>query len=250
MNTPPAIHVTNTTVHYGHVLALDNIDLHVETGTTCALLGTNGSGKSTLFKTILGLTRPDHGHIRILGHTHNKARRSGLLTYMPQSEQVDWTFPLRVRDVIMMGRYGHMGPRRRPRPTDHQAVDQALEQTGLTQLAHRQIGALSGGQRKRAFLARALTQNADILLLDEPFAGVDKNSESTIIDLLLHMRALGHTLLISTHDLTQVPTLCDQALLLQRRVIAHGTPEQVLRPQTLMQAFENPTPQKGPTWTP
>lgn len=248
--TTTAIDVTKATVHYGNVLALQAVDLHVRSGTTCGLLGTNGSGKSTLFKTILGLTRPDHGHIRILNQTHNKARRDGLVAYVPQSEQVDWAFPVRVRDVIMTGRYGHMGPRRRPRPTDHQAVDQALEQTGLTRLAHRQIGTLSGGQRKRAFLARALAQKADVLLLDEPFAGVDKTSETTIVDLLLHMRTLGHTLLLSTHDLTQIPTLCDQAVLLQRRIITHGTPEQVLRPEALMQAFGTPTPQEGPAWTP
>lgn len=250
MNTTTAIDVTGATVHYGDVLALDSVDLQVQAGTTCALLGTNGSGKSTLFKTILGLIETDRGHVRILGHTHQNARRTGLVAYVPQSEQVDWAFPVRVRDVIMMGRYGHMGRRRRPRPADHEATDQALHRTGLTHLADRQIGALSGGQRKRAFLARALAQKADVLLLDEPFAGIDKNSESTIVDLLLNMRALGHTLLISTHDLSQVPTLCEEAVLLQRRIIARGTPEHILRPEVLMQAFATHTPQEGPAWTP
>ncbi|WP_017607742.1 metal ABC transporter ATP-binding protein [Nocardiopsis xinjiangensis] len=243
---PAAIDVTDTTVHHGHILALDRLDLHIPPQTVCGLLGTNGSGKSTLFKTILGLTRPDHGRTRIMGHTPTAARRAGLLAYLPQAEQVDWTFPLRVDDVVMMGRYNHMGPRRDPRPTDRQAVDQALHRTALTELAHRQIGALSGGQRKRAFLARALAQNAPILLLDEPFAGIDKHSESTITDLLRTLPAQGHTLLISTHDLTQVPTLCDQALLLQRRVLAQGTPEHVLRPELLMQAFTTHTPQEDP----
>lgn len=246
----PAIDVTNTTVHYGDVLALDRVNLHIPPGTACGLLGTNGSGKTTLFKTILGLTQADHGRTRIMGRTRTAARRAGLLAYVPQSEQVDWTFPVRVRDAIMMGRYGHMGPRRRPRPTDHEAVDHALERTGLTQLADRQIGALSGGQRKRTFLARALAQKADVLLLDEPFAGVDKHSESTIVDLLLNMRTQGHTLLVSTHDLTQVPTLCDQALLLQRRVVAQGNPQHILRPELLMEAFSSHTPQENPQWTP
>lgn len=245
-----AIDVTNTTVHHGDVLALDRVDLHVPPGTVCGLLGTNGSGKSTLFKTILGPTQADHGRTRIMGRTRTAARRAGLLAYVPQSEQVDWSFPVRVDDVVMMGRYGHMGPRRRPRPTDRQAVAQALHRTGLTELAHRQIGALSGGQRKRAFLARALAQNAHVLLLDEPFAGVDKHSESTIIDLLRTLRTQGHTLLVSTHDLAQVPTLCDQALLLQRRVVAQGTPQHILRPELLMQAFGSHTPQEGPQWTP
>ncbi|WP_017611705.1 metal ABC transporter ATP-binding protein [Nocardiopsis salina] len=254
MNTPTqdtaAIEVTGATVHYGDVLALDHVDLDVPQGLICGLLGTNGSGKSTLFKTLLGLVRPDHGRVRIMGRTHTAARRAGLLAYVPQSEQVDWAFPVRVRDVVMMGRYGHMRTRRRPRPADRQAVDHALHRTGLTDLADRQIGALSGGQRKRAFLARALAQQAHVLLLDEPFAGVDKHSESTIIDLLRTLREQGHTLLVSTHDLAQVPALCDRAVLLQRRVVARGTPDQVLRPELLMEAFGVHTPEEGPVWMP
>ena len=244
-----AIEVTDTTVRYGDVLALDNVNLSLPPGRVCGLLGTNGSGKSTLFKTVLGLVPADHGRIRILGHTSTQARRKGLLGYVPQSEQVDWAFPVRVRDVVMMGRYGHMSARRRPRPADHQALTHALERTHLSDLADRQIGALSGGQRKRAFIARAIAQNARILLLDEPFAGVDKRSEEHIIELLRQLGAEGHTLLVSTHDLAQVPHLCDQALLLQRRVIAHGHPEQVLHPDNLMQAFGTHTDQEARAWT-
>ncbi|WP_028647692.1 metal ABC transporter ATP-binding protein [Nocardiopsis sp. CNT312] len=233
----PAIEVTDATVRYGDVLALDGVSLTVPRGRVCGLLGTNGSGKSTLFKTVLGLVRTDRGRVHVLGRTSAAARRAGLIGYVPQSEQVDWAFPVRVHDVVMMGRYGRMGPRRRPRPDDRRAVEAALERTGLAELAERRIGALSGGQRKRAFVARALAQEADVLLLDEPFAGVDRRSEETIVDLLRSLPAEDTTLLVSTHDLAQVPRLCDDALLLQRRVLAHGTPAHVLRPEVLMEAF-------------
>lgn len=245
-----AIEVSSATVRYGDVLALDDVNLSVEHGRVCGLLGMNGSGKSTLFKTVLGLVPVDRGRVRILGLGNTAARRKGLIAYVPQSEQVDWAFPVRVRDVVMMGRYGHMRRRRRPRPADREAVEHALDRTDLTHLADRQIGALSGGQRKRAFVARAIAQEADVLLLDEPFAGVDKRSEATITELLLQLRQSGHTLLVSTHDLAQVPALCDEAVLLQRRVIAHGTPEQVLEPEVLLEAFGIHPSEEGRSWTP
>lgn len=245
-----AIEVSGATVRYGDVLALDDVDLTVAPGRVCGLLGTNGSGKSTLFKTILGLVSADRGQVRVLGHSGTAARRRGLLGYVPQAEQVDWAFPVRVRDVVMMGRYGHMGPRRRARPADTRAVEHALARTDLTDLADRQIGALSGGQRKRAFVARAIAQEADVLLLDEPFAGVDKRSEATITELLLQLREGGRTLLVSTHDLAQVPALCDEAVLLQRHVIARGSPEEVLRPETLMAAFGIGAQEEVEPWTP
>lgn len=243
-----AIEVQDATVRYGEVLALDDVSVSVSPGRICGLLGMNGSGKSTLFKTVLGLVTPDSGRVRVKGLKSAAARRKGLVGYVPQSEQVDWAFPVRVRDVVMMGRYGHMGRRRRPRPADREAVDHALARTDLTALADRQIGALSGGQRKRAFVARAIAQGAEVLLLDEPFAGVDKRSEATITELLLQLRRAGHTLLVSTHDLSQVPALCDEALLLQGRVIAHGSPEQVLEPDVLLEAFGIQATE-GNTWT-
>ncbi|WP_116246993.1 metal ABC transporter ATP-binding protein [Nocardiopsis sp. FIRDI 009] len=246
----PAIEVTGATVRYGDVLALEDVSLTVRPGRVCGLLGTNGSGKSTLFKTILGLVPTDRGQVRILGRASSAARREGLVGYVPQSEQVDWAFPVRVRDVVMMGRYGHMGARRRPRATDRQAVDHALDRVDLTDLADRQIGALSGGQRKRAFVARAIAQGADVLLLDEPFAGVDKRSEGTIVELLGSLRQEGTTLLVSTHDLAQVPELCDEAALLQRRLLAHGTPDEVLRPEVLMEAFGVRPTEGVAAWTP
>ncbi|GLU48432.1 metal ABC transporter ATP-binding protein [Nocardiopsis ansamitocini] len=237
MTGEPAVRVNGVTVRYGDVLALDRVDLTVPGGVICGLLGTNGSGKSTLFKAMTGMIAPLNGTVAINGLTPSKARRRGLVGYVPQAEQVDWAFPVRVADVVMMGRYGHMGPTRRPRNADRAAVAEALARTDLTDLADRQIGALSGGQRKRAFVARGIAQGADVFFLDEPFAGVDKRSEATIVAVLREMRAAGRTLIVSTHDLASVPGLCDEAVLLQQHVVARGTPAEVLTPERLMQAF-------------
>ncbi|WP_063048661.1 metal ABC transporter ATP-binding protein [Nocardia arthritidis] len=233
----PAIEVRGVTVRYGEVPALENVDLTVDAGRVCGLIGMNGSGKSTLFKTIMGLARPDRGTVRIDGGAPVTARRAGILGYVPQSEDVDWTFPLSVRDVVMTGRYGRLGITRRARRADREAVAQALERVELTDLADRQIGRLSGGQRKRAFVARGLAQGATVLLLDEPFAGVDKRSEATITALLRELAADGATILVSTHDLHALPGLADEAVLLMRTVLAQGSPDVVLRPENLARAF-------------
>ena len=233
----PALEVRGLTVHYGDVLALDDVSLTLRRGTVCGLIGMNGSGKSTLFKAIMGTVRPDHGTVAIAGLTPRQARRSGMVGYVPQSEEVDWAFPLSVHDVVMMGRYGFQGFTRRPRPADRAAVAEALERVELTDLADRRIGALSGGQRKRAFVARGLAQGADVLLLDEPFAGVDRPSERTISELLRELAAGGATVLVSSHDLEALPRLADEAILLLRRVLLHGTPEEALRPEQLARAF-------------
>lgn len=232
-----AISVQDVTVHYGEVLALDRATLDVAPGRVCALIGMNGSGKSTLFKTLMGLVRPDSGTVRVTGQSPAQARRSGAVGYVPQSEDVDWSFPLSVRDVVMTGRYGHMGFTRRPRATDHDAVEHALTRVELTELASRQIGQLSGGQRKRAFVARGIAQGARILLLDEPFAGVDKRSEATMTRLLRELADDGATVLVSTHDLHTLPALADEAILLMRRVLLHASPAEVLRPEALALAF-------------
>ncbi|MGW4843153.1 metal ABC transporter ATP-binding protein [Nocardia brasiliensis] len=232
-----AIEIRDVTVHYGDVRALDGVDLTVAPGVVTGLIGVNGSGKSTLFKAIMGLVQPDRGTVRVQGAAPAAARRAGTLGYVPQSEDVDWNFPLSVRDVVMTGRYGRMGWTRRPRRADRDAVAEALERVELTDLADRQIGRLSGGQRKRAFVARGIAQGATILLLDEPFAGVDKRSEVTLTRLLRELADIGVTVLISTHDLHTLPELADEAILLMRRVLAHGTPAQVLRPANLALAF-------------
>lgn len=229
------------TVRYGDVVALDDVSLNVDAGRVTGLIGMNGSGKSTLFKTIISLVRPTSGQVRIAGADPAPARRRGLIGYVPQSEDVDWSFPVSVRDVVMMGRYATQGFMRRARPADRDAVDEALERVELTDLADRQIGQLSGGQRKRAFVARGIAQGvgagAGILLLDEPFAGVDKRSEATIVRLLRELAAAGSTVLVSTHDLHALPSLADEAILLMRRVLFHGPVDRALEPAQLARAF-------------
>ncbi|MDU0288393.1 metal ABC transporter ATP-binding protein [Saccharothrix longispora] len=232
-----AVELADVTVHYGDVLALDGVTLSLRPGRVCGLVGVNGSGKSTLFKAITGLVRPDRGAVRVRGGPPGAARRAGELAYVPQSEAVDWSFPVSVRDVVMTGRHGGLGFTRRPRRGDHDAVDRALERVGLTDLADRQVGRLSGGQRKRAFVARGIAQQARVLLLDEPFSGVDKRSEATITRLLRELAADGAAVLVSTHDLRALPDLADEAVLLMRRVLVHGPPQEVLRPDNLVRAF-------------
>lgn len=232
-----ALKVEGVTVHYGEVRALDRVSIQVPQASIVGLVGMNGSGKSTLFKTIMGMVTPDRGTVRILGGTSAAARKAGAIGYVPQHEAVDWNFPVCVRDVAMMGRYGQMGWTRRPRQGDRDAVDEALERVELTDYATRQIGQLSGGQKKRAFVARALAQRSRLLLLDEPFAGVDKRSEATIVALLRSLADDGVSVLISTHDLHALPGLADEAILLNRSVILHDTPDVVLRPENLARAF-------------
>lgn len=235
--TVPAIAVEAATVHYGDVLALDSATVSIDAGQVCGLIGMNGSGKSTLFKAIMGLVHLDRGSVLIDGDSPAQARKSGVIGYVPQSEDVDWSFPLSVCDVVMMGRYGRQGWTRRPSRVDQHAVDEALDRVELTDFAARQVGALSGGQRKRAFVARGIAQGATIMLLDEPFAGVDKRSEATISTLLRSLSAEGRTILISTHDLHALTDLCDEAILLMRKVLLQGHPCEVLKPDNLALAF-------------
>lgn len=242
------ISVQGLVVRYGEVVALDGASLEVAPGRVTGLVGMNGSGKSTLFTAIMGMLRPDAGTVRIGGAEPAAARTDGLIGYVPQSEAVDWTFPVSVADVVMMGRYGHQGLTRRARPADRRAVREALERVELTELAGRQIGRLSGGQRKRAFVARGIAQGARVMLLDEPFAGVDTRSEATIVALLRELAAEGGTILVSTHDLHALPQLADDAVLLQRRVLFHGTVAEALTPEHLALAFGlDPieTPERG-----
>lgn len=232
-----AIQVRDLAVRYGEVVALDGVTLDVPAGRATGLIGMNGSGKSTLFKTIMGMVRPDRGRVLLDGAGPAVARKQGLIGYVPQSEDVDWAFPVSVRDVVMMGRYARQGPMRRARAADHAAVAEALERVELTEYADRQIGQLSGGQKKRAFVARGIAQDARIMLLDEPFAGVDKRSEATIVRLLRELADDGRTLLVSTHDLHALPQLADEAVLLLRRVLFHGSVAEALQPENLALTF-------------
>lgn len=231
------IRVSGVGVRYGEVVALDGVDLTVAPGAITGLIGMNGSGKSTLLKVIAGAVRPDHGTVLVDGVDPGAARRAGAIAWVPQSEQVDWSFPISVREVVMMGRYGHQGFTRRVRPADRAAVAEALERVELTDLADRQIGRLSGGQRKRAFVARGIAQDARVLLLDEPFAGVDRRSEATIVRLLHELADDGRTVLVSTHDLAGLPELASEAVLLLRRVLFHGPAAEAITPEHLALAF-------------
>lgn len=232
------ISVHDATVVYrnGHA-ALRNASFEIPTGTITALVGVNGSGKSTLFKAIMGFVRVSKGDISILGQPAATALKRGLVAYVPQAEEVDWNFPVLVEDVVMMGRYGHMGMLRIPKPADREAVSRALARVGMSDFRTRQIGELSGGQKKRVFLARALAQDGRVILLDEPFTGVDVKTEDAIVDLLRALRDEGRVMLVSTHNLGSVPEFCDRTVLLKNTVLAHGPTAETFTQANLEKAF-------------
>lgn len=232
------IAVRDLTVTYrnGHT-ALREASFEIPRGTVTALVGVNGAGKSTLFKAIMGFVPAARGEVQVLGRGVREALGRNLVAYVPQSEEVDWTFPVLVEDVVMMGRYGHMGFLRRPRAADHAAVEAALARVNMADLRHRQIGELSGGQRKRVFLARALAQEGQVILLDEPFTGVDVKTEQQIVALLRELRDEGRVMLVSTHNLGSVPEFCDRTVLVKGTVLAHGPTETTFTRKNLEAAF-------------
>jgi len=232
------IFARDVTVTYrnGHT-ALYDASFAIPRGTITALVGVNGAGKSTLFKAIMGFVPTAKGVIRLLGMPVKAALKKNLVAYVPQAEEVDWAFPVLVEDVVMMGRYGHMGFLRRPRAADRAAVDQALHRVNMQDYKHRQIGELSGGQRKRVFLARALAQEGQVILLDEPFTGVDVKTEDQIIDLMRELKAEGRVMLVSTHNLGSVPEFCDRTILVKETVLAHGPTEEIFTRDNLEKAF-------------
>lgn len=219
------------------VTALKAASFAVPHGSIAALVGVNGAGKSTLFKAIMGFLPAAAGDIGILGESVKTALKQGLVAYVPQAEEVDWTFPVLVEDVVMMGRYGRMGLLRIPSKQDKAAVQAALERVGMAAYRKRQIGELSGGQRKRVFLARALAQEGQVILLDEPFTGVDVQTEEAIIALLRELRAEGRVMLVSTHNLGSVPEFCDQVVLVKGTVLNYGPTEEVFTRENLEAAF-------------
>ncbi|QJC22092.1 metal ABC transporter ATP-binding protein [Arcanobacterium buesumense] len=227
-------------VSYGDVQALTGVDFCIGQGRICAIVGMNGSGKSTFFKSIMGLVNYQQGEIIISQTSSLSARKSGKVGYVPQNEEIDTRFPLSVYDVVMMGRYGLMGARRKPTDVDRQAVADALDVVGLTGIEQRPIGALSGGQRKRVFVARAVAQGAELMLLDEPFAGVDYTSASVITELLRSLADKGTTLLVSTHDLSTIPEFADEVVLLNRQIVGRGDPRETLSSNNLSRAFTAP----------
>ncbi|PAQ07650.1 manganese/iron ABC transporter ATP-binding protein [Mesorhizobium temperatum] len=230
--------VKHATVTYrnGHT-ALRDASFEIPTGTITALVGVNGSGKSTLFKAIMGFVRLARGGISILGQPASVALKKNLVAYVPQAEEVDWNFPVLVEDVVMMGRYGHMGMMRIPKAADREAVTAALARVGMRDFRKRQIGELSGGQKKRVFLARALAQDGRVILLDEPFTGVDVKTEDAIVELLRSLRAEGRVMLVSTHNLGSVPEFCDRTVLLKNTVLAYGPTPETFTQANLEKAF-------------
>jgi ABC-type Mn2+/Zn2+ transport system ATPase subunit len=237
MAHPTSIQVDNVTVDYHGKVALHGATLSLRQGSIAALVGMNGSGKSTLFKAIMGFVTPATGRVLINGLPIRAAQKRGLIAYVPQSEEVDWEFPVSVEDVVMMGRYGHMNWLRIPKPLDRRIVAESLERVEMSHLRDRQIGELSGGQKKRAFLARALAQQGTVMLLDEPFTGVDVKTEKAMIQLLMELRDQGHTILVSTHDLTSVSTFCDQVVFINQTVLAYGDTQEVFTQENLNRAF-------------
>lgn len=233
-----SLDVRHVTVAYpSGVKALDDATFSLGPGTIAGLVGVNGSGKSTLFKAIMGFVTPRAGEVRIAGLSVAEALTRNLVAYVPQGEEVDWSFPVLVEDVVMMGRYGRMGFLRIPSAADRAEVNQALERVGMSAHRKRQIGELSGGQRKRVFLARALAQRGLVILLDEPFTGVDVKTETEIVALLGELKQAGHLMLVSTHNLGSVPDFCDEVVLLKQTVLAAGPTATTFTEANLERAF-------------
>lgn len=232
----PAIEVDHLTVSYGPVPALLDVSVAIEQGLLVGIIGPNGSGKSTFVKSLLGFVKRDFGSVRILGTPTEEAR--GLVAYVPQRGAVDWDFPITVKEVVMMGRYGHIPWYRDPGPEDRDIVEHALKMVRMSDFSDRQIGQLSGGQQQRVFMARALAQGGKVLLLDEPFAGVDAATERAILDVLEGARSEGRTLVVVHHDLTTAAEYFDRLCLLKQRLYAYGPPEIVLREDLLGEVYE------------
>jgi ABC-type Mn2+/Zn2+ transport system ATPase subunit len=236
MNRP--IEIEGLTVSYDRHPVLSNIYLDIDPGRIIGILGPNGAGKSTLFKAVLGLVRPDQGTVRVFGRPPGEYTER--LAYVPQKDEVDWTFPASVRDIVLMGRYPGKSVFQSLTRRDRDIADNAMDKLGIRDLAGRQIGALSGGQQQRVFIARALCQEADLLLLDEPFAGVDIVTEEHIVHLLRELAAEGKTILVVHHDLSTVTDYFGQVLLVNRRVIAFGDTATTFSPANIARAFGAP----------
>jgi manganese/iron transport system ATP-binding protein len=224
----PILEVQNLTVRYNGTHALEGISFSVQKGERVAIVGPNGAGKSTLFKALVGLIHSQAGTVE----THGAE-----IGYVTQRSAVDWSFPVTVHDVVMMGRIVKMGWLRWQRPRDREIVQHCLAQVGMLDYANRQIGELSGGQQQRVFIARALAQEATILLMDEPFSGVDAPSQEAILEILDTLRDQGATVLVSTHDINLAVERFDRLALLNRQIVAFGPPRQAITPQTLAAAY-------------
>jgi ABC-type Mn2+/Zn2+ transport system ATPase subunit len=227
--------LSDVTAGYGDKIALENVNLAVEAGSLLAVVGPNGAGKSTLLKLMAGLLAPWHGRVEILGHPAGQQAKR--VAYVPQAELVDWSFPVTVNDVVMMGRYPALGRFQRPGPEDRRAVGAALEQVGMADHGSTQIGELSGGQRRRVFLARALAAGPDLFLLDEPVTGVDVTTQEDLMDILESEARSGKTVVATTHDLACAAQRFQQVATVNRTVIAHGPSSLILDPNVLAQTY-------------
>ena len=231
----PALEIHDLTVAYHQRPVIYGVDVEIPTGRLVGIMGPNGAGKSTLIKAIMGLLRPVNGWVKLFGEPASKnLTRVG---YVPQRESVDWDFPVSVMDVVLMGRYGRLGIGRRPRKQDRDVARACLEKVHMLPFADRQISNLSGGQQQRVFLARALAQESDLYLMDEPFAGVDATTEATIVTLLQDLKAQGKTILVVHHDLTSAKQYFDMLLLINMRLVAFGDTEDVFTPELLQKTY-------------
>ncbi|WP_077310133.1 metal ABC transporter ATP-binding protein [Terribacillus halophilus] len=230
-----ALEVKDLQVAYDKKAVLEHVNLTIPKGSLTAIVGPNGAGKSTLMKAILGMLKRSSGHISVLGKPYSPKNRN--VGYVPQRGSVDWDFPTNSLDVILMGRYAHIGWFKRPSKQDVTLAKEALQKLGMEAYANRQIRQLSGGQQQRVFLARALVQDADVYLMDEPFVGVDAKTENAIIDLLRELQQKGKTVIVVHHDLQTVPEYFDHTLLLNRTVIANGPTELVFTKDLLQKTY-------------
>jgi manganese/zinc/iron transport system ATP- binding protein len=230
-----ALETHDLTVAYDKKPVLYGIDVRIEPGQLVGIMGPNGAGKSTLIKAIMGLLKPASGWIQIFGESNISQRNR--IAYVPQRREVDWDFPVTVMDVVLMGRYGHLGLFKRPGKKDLQIALDSLEKVNMIPFADRQISNLSGGQQQRVFLARALAQQSDLYLMDEPFVGVDAATESTIIDLLQELRSEGKTLLVVHHDLPTARHYFDSLLLLNMRLVAYGPVKDIFQEELLQRTY-------------
>lgn len=240
-----AIEIKDVSVRYHEKIVLKDATASVPVGSICGLVGMNGAGKSTLFKAVMNAVPLVKGNVRLNGMTVKTAQKKGVVAYVPQTEAVDWNFPVSVRDVVMMGRYGFMNVLRIASKKDNEAVDRALERVHLTDFADRQVGQLSGGQRKRVFVARALAQGASILLLDEPFAGVDAKTEASLVELLQELQKQKVTILIAAHDLATIGSYCDHIILLKQTVVAAGPTKKVFTKENILTTYDSVFGGKG-----
>lgn len=238
-NTGFAIDIKDVNVVYDNgTVALKDTSISIPFGTFTGVIGMNGAGKSTLFKVVMGLVKPNTGEVKVCGDEPAMAQKHGHVAYVPQAELVDWDFPVSVYDVVMMGRIGLQNIFKTPTEEDRKFVEYALDKVNMQAFKDRQIGELSGGQKKRAFVARALAQGADVLLLDEPFAGLDAVSERSLTELLVSLKNEGKTVILAAHELTSLSDNCDRVALVKYTVLAYGPTKEVFTKDLISKTFD------------